>query len=82
MTDFLMPSLGADMESGTVAEWLVRPGSRVKKGDVVATVNGKPAKALALPDLRAQLRNRPAGDSVVLTLVGGRQVKLTLKDQI
>jgi pyruvate dehydrogenase E2 component (dihydrolipoamide acetyltransferase) len=38
MTDFLMPSLGADMESGTVAEWLVKPGSRVKKGDVVVVV--------------------------------------------
>ncbi len=38
MTDFHMPSLGADMESGTVAEWLVKPGSTVKKGDVIAVV--------------------------------------------
>jgi pyruvate dehydrogenase E2 component (dihydrolipoamide acetyltransferase) len=38
MSDFVMPSLGADMESATVTEWLVKPGARVKKGDVVTVV--------------------------------------------
>jgi pyruvate dehydrogenase E2 component (dihydrolipoamide acetyltransferase) len=38
MSDFTMPSLGADMESGTVAEWLVKPGAQVHKGDVIAVV--------------------------------------------
>ncbi|TCP38733.1 dihydrolipoamide acetyltransferase family protein [Rhodovulum marinum] len=33
-----MPSLGADMEAGTLAEWLVAPGDRVKRGDIVAVV--------------------------------------------
>lgn len=33
-----MPALGADMESGTLVEWLVKPGDRVKRGDVVAVV--------------------------------------------
>ncbi len=33
-----MPALGADMESAKVAEWLVKPGSTVKKGDVVVVV--------------------------------------------
>jgi pyruvate dehydrogenase E2 component (dihydrolipoamide acetyltransferase) len=33
-----MPSLGADMESGTLVEWLVEPGQRVKRGQVVAVV--------------------------------------------
>ena len=33
-----MPALGADMESGKVVEWLVKPGDRVKRGDVVAVV--------------------------------------------
>jgi len=33
-----MPSLGADMETGTLVEWLVKPGDRVKRGDVVAVV--------------------------------------------
>ena len=38
MADFLMPALGADMETGTVVQWLVQPGARVKPGDVVAVV--------------------------------------------
>jgi pyruvate dehydrogenase E2 component (dihydrolipoamide acetyltransferase) len=38
MADFLMPSLGADMESGTLTEWRVKPGDAVKRGDVVASI--------------------------------------------
>ena len=38
MADFLMPSLGADMESGTLTEWHVKPGDAVKRGDVVASI--------------------------------------------
>ena len=38
MSDFLMPALGADMEAGTLVEWMIKPGDRVKKGDVVAVV--------------------------------------------
>jgi pyruvate dehydrogenase E2 component (dihydrolipoamide acetyltransferase) len=38
MGEFRMPSLGADMEAGTLVEWLKRPGDRVKRGDVVAVV--------------------------------------------
>jgi pyruvate dehydrogenase E2 component (dihydrolipoamide acetyltransferase) len=38
VSDFLMPALGADMENGTLVEWLVKPGDRVKRGDVVAVV--------------------------------------------
>jgi len=33
-----MPSLGADMDSGTVLEWLVHPGDAVHRGDLVAVV--------------------------------------------
>ena len=33
-----MPSLGADMEAGTLVEWMVKPGDRVKRGDIVAVV--------------------------------------------
>lgn len=33
-----MPSLGADMEEGKLVEWLVKPGDRVAKGDIVAVV--------------------------------------------
>ncbi|MET9885621.1 dihydrolipoamide acetyltransferase family protein [Streptomyces sp. NPDC006430] len=38
MAEFTMPSLGADMEEGTLVEWLVGPGDTVAKGDVVAVV--------------------------------------------
>src|SRR6185436_19525424 len=38
VVEFRMPALGADMEAGTLVEWLVKPGDRVKKGDVVAVV--------------------------------------------
>ncbi|MEY4240154.1 MAG: hypothetical protein RL339_2755, partial [Pseudomonadota bacterium] len=38
MSQFLMPSLGADMESGQLVEWLVKPGDAVHKGDIVAVV--------------------------------------------
>ena len=34
-----MPSLGADMDEGTLLEWLVKPGDTVHKGDIVAVVD-------------------------------------------
>ncbi len=34
-----MPSLGADMEAGTLVEWKVKPGDAVKRGDLVAVVD-------------------------------------------
>jgi len=33
-----MPSLGADMEAGTLVQWLVKPGDKVKHGDIIAVV--------------------------------------------
>ncbi len=36
---FLMPSLGADMDEGTLLEWMVAPGDEVKKGQVVAVID-------------------------------------------
>ena len=38
MSEFRMPSLGADMEAGTLVEWLKKPGDAVKRGDIVAVV--------------------------------------------
>jgi pyruvate dehydrogenase E2 component (dihydrolipoamide acetyltransferase) len=38
MSIFTMPSLGADMEQGKLVEWLVKPGDKVAKGDIVAVV--------------------------------------------
>jgi len=37
-SEFRLPALGADMDAGTIVEWHVAPGSRVKRGDVVAVV--------------------------------------------
>jgi pyruvate dehydrogenase E2 component (dihydrolipoamide acetyltransferase) len=38
MAEFTMPSLGADMEAGTLVAWLKKPGEAVKKGDIIAEV--------------------------------------------
>jgi len=37
--EFRLPSLGADMDQGTLLEWHVRPGDTVQKGDVIAVVD-------------------------------------------
>ncbi|MFF7319859.1 2-oxo acid dehydrogenase subunit E2 [Streptomyces albogriseolus] len=38
MGEFTMPSLGADMDEGTLVEWLVEPGAPIRRGDPVAVV--------------------------------------------
>lgn len=38
MSEFLMPSLGADMESAILMEWLVKEGDAVTKGQVIAEI--------------------------------------------
>ena len=38
MIEFQMPSLGADMEVGTLIEWKKKPGDRLKRGDIIAEV--------------------------------------------
>lgn len=38
MSEFRMPALGADMEAGTLVEWVKKAGERVRSGDVVAVV--------------------------------------------
>ncbi|MEW6689252.1 MAG: dihydrolipoamide acetyltransferase family protein [Pseudomonadota bacterium] len=39
MIEFRLPSLGSDMVEGKLLEWKVKPGDRVKRGDVVAVVD-------------------------------------------
>jgi pyruvate dehydrogenase E2 component (dihydrolipoamide acetyltransferase) len=34
-----MPALGAEMEAGTLVEWLKHPGDVVKRGDIIAVVD-------------------------------------------
>lgn len=38
MPEFVMPSLGAGMETGTLAQWLVKPGDHIERGDLIAVV--------------------------------------------
>lgn len=38
MSEFRMPSLGADMDAGTLTEWYVQPGDHVQRGQIVAAV--------------------------------------------
>lgn len=39
MSEFKLPSLGADMDQGKLLEWKVRPGDTVTRGQVVAVVD-------------------------------------------
>ena len=43
MGEFRMPSLGADMEEGTLVQWMVKPGDHVKRGDIIAIVHTEKA---------------------------------------
>ena len=38
MIEYRMPSLGTDMESGFLREWRVKPGDKIRKGDIIAEV--------------------------------------------
>ena len=39
MIEFTLPSMGADMDEGTLLEWKIKPGDVVTKGQVVAIVD-------------------------------------------
>ncbi|ONT07018.1 branched-chain alpha-keto acid dehydrogenase subunit E2 [Burkholderia cenocepacia] len=39
MIEFTLPSMGVDMDEGTLLEWKVKPGDVVRKGQVVAIVD-------------------------------------------
>ncbi|MGV9746265.1 dihydrolipoamide acetyltransferase family protein [Rhodococcus zopfii] len=39
MFEFTLPSLGADMNEGTLTEWRVAPGDTVERGQVIASVD-------------------------------------------
>jgi hypothetical protein len=57
----------------------------LKTGDVVTAVDGKPAGAIALPDIRYRLRNDAPGSVVTFTVMrAGKSddVKVTLRDLI
>lgn len=39
MIEFKLPSMGADMDEGKLLEWKVKPGDKVKRGQVIAVVD-------------------------------------------
>ncbi|MFM7035725.1 MAG: dihydrolipoamide acetyltransferase family protein [Planctomycetia bacterium] len=39
MQTFVMPTLGADMEAGTLVAWRKQPGDRLERGDTIAEVD-------------------------------------------
>lgn len=39
MIVFKLPSLGADMDEGTLLQWKVKPGTRIERGEVIAVVD-------------------------------------------
>jgi pyruvate dehydrogenase E2 component (dihydrolipoamide acetyltransferase) len=39
MSEFRMPSLGSDMEAGTLVQWLKKPGDALARGDIIAVVD-------------------------------------------
>ncbi len=79
MIEFKLPSLGADMDEGTVVEWKVAPGDHVEKGQVVVVVDtaktmvdveiwqpGTVAELLVEPGIRV-----PVGTPLALLLEPG-----------
>jgi pyruvate dehydrogenase E2 component (dihydrolipoamide acetyltransferase) len=61
-----MPSLGADMEVGTIIEWRVQPGDRVHRGDIVAVVDTEKA------DIEVEIFDDGVIDQLLVEV--GRQV--------
>jgi pyruvate dehydrogenase E2 component (dihydrolipoamide acetyltransferase) len=61
MGEFRMPSLGADMEAGTLVEWLKKPGDTVKHGDTVAVVETQKG-AIEIEAFEAGVLERPLVD--------------------
>jgi len=74
-----MPSLGADMEAGTLVEWLIGPGDTVSRGDVVAVVETQKGaieietfEAGIVQELLAELgRELPVGSPLAVILAEG-----------
>ena len=65
-----MPSLGADMQFGTIVDWRVKPGDAVKRGDVVALVETE--KGVIEVEIFENGVDRIAGGSAGAESSGGR----------
>jgi membrane-associated protease RseP (regulator of RpoE activity) len=54
----------------------------IRPDDVITAIDGAPVSGLKLPDVRARLRNDAPGTQVKLHLASGKDMTVTLKDQI
>ena len=75
-----MPSLGADMQFGTIVDWRVKPGDAVKRGDVVALVETEKGvieveifESGVIESLVVQPGQKVPVGTTLATLSGGRQ---------
>ncbi|MFZ3221159.1 MAG: dihydrolipoamide acetyltransferase family protein [Rhodoferax sp.] len=85
MFEFKLPSLGADMDEGTLLEWKVAPGDSVHKGQVVAVVDTSKAaidieiwQDGTVQELRVQPGTKvPVGAVLAMFLAPGEQATPT-----
>jgi pyruvate dehydrogenase E2 component (dihydrolipoamide acetyltransferase) len=76
MIDFKLPSLGADMDEGTLLTWYIKPGDPVKRGQVVAVVDTSKAAVDVeiwhdgvVHELRVQPGEKVPVDTVLATVL-------------
>lgn len=77
MSEFKLPSLGADMDQGKLLEWKVKPGDTVRRGQVVAVVDTSKAAVDVeiwqdgvVQELRVQPGETVPVGTVLATLLG------------
>ncbi|WP_306121022.1 MULTISPECIES: dihydrolipoamide acetyltransferase family protein [unclassified Roseitalea] len=86
---FAMPSLGADMEAGTLVEWMIKPGDQVRRGDVVAVVETQKGaieietfEAGTVRELTADLGQKlPVGAPLAVILAEGEAAPEKAEDE-
>lgn len=81
MIEFKLPSLGADMDEGTLLKWHVKPGDAVKRGQVVAVVDTSKAAVDVeiwqdgvMAELRVQPGEKVPVGTVLATLLAPGEV--------
>lgn len=81
MSEFKMPSLGADMDAGTLVEWMKKPGDRVQRGDAVAAVETQKGaieieafESGVLQEIRVQIGQQVAVGTVLAIIASETEV--------
>jgi KDO2-lipid IV(A) lauroyltransferase len=70
MGDFVMPSLGADMEAGTLIEWLVKPGDKVERGQTIAVVGTEKGEIDVEVEFLGEKTTMPGGPASLALMTG------------